>query len=209
MDRDKEERHLTRVKNEITGYAEILHASIRFLTRLALTTNLRTTVAPSTSERISAVSEALEADSGLPCLGVVSAGLWTTSQTPVYRARTSVEIVGSSDRLNGNSPDLSSNADSQTQAKVLESRSLKRRVLRKLQASGNESSPGPVNELAHVPSTNTERPVTPKPPARVSIWPTVKSLFLPGQVSQSCRWKWLLKHLRLPPCQEVHHRNHL
>jgi polysaccharide biosynthesis transport protein len=180
MDRDKEERHLTRVKHDVTEYSADFprHHPIPYVTR--------------TDNELVEDSGSLDVRKYLELflkywklimvcvvLGVVLAALWTVRQTPEYRGRTSVEVVGSSDHLTGSSSDRTSSTEVQTQAKVLESWTIRRRVLRKLQPSGEESSTGPVDEPAIVSSPKPEKPVAPRPPAKVSIWPAVKALFFP------------------------------
>jgi len=117
---------------------------------------------------------------GCTILGLVAAVMVTKEQTPVYRARTSIEIQGAGDSLGAREKNLSNTADIQTQAKLLQSGSMRGRAIRKLQSGGVESSARkPVNTKGEEAQPKSRKSANSLPPSKVSIWPTVKSLFLP------------------------------
>jgi polysaccharide biosynthesis transport protein len=113
-------------------------------------------------------------------LGVVAAVLVIRNQTPIYRARTSIEIQGSGDlSLSPGNRDVTNNADIQTQAKLLQSMSLRARVVGKLEGGNSEPHSKATNETISPAPPKREKRAGPLPPAKVSIWPVVKSIFLP------------------------------
>jgi len=119
---------------------------------------------------------------GCTILGLMAAVLVTRNQTPIYRARTSVEIQGASNTLGARDNDVTNGADIQTQAKLLQSGSVRARTIRKLESG--ESTTTPVGAQVRVAPPKPKKPAKPRPPDKVSIWPTVKALFLPqGPVS--------------------------
>ena len=112
-------------------------------------------------------------------LGLVAAVLVIRNETPIYRARTSIEIQGSGDlSLSAGNRDVTNAADIQTQARLLQSMSLRARVIGKLEG-GNSESHSKVPETTSPVPPKSQQPAVPPPPAKVSIWPVVKSLFLP------------------------------
>ncbi len=110
-------------------------------------------------------------------LGVILAILVTRSQTPIYRGQTSVEIQGTGDTLGGREKDVTNSGDIATQAKLIQSGSMRARVIRKLESP--ETKPAPVGAPVSIAPPEPKKPAKANPPAKVAIWPTVKSLFLP------------------------------
>jgi polysaccharide biosynthesis transport protein len=118
-------------------------------------------------------------------LGIVAAVFAIRVQTPIYGARTSLEIQGSGEAsLSARDKELTNNADLQTLAKLLQSMSIRRRVVAKFESSNSEPFSKPPDKSIRAEPPNNQKPVTRRPPAKVSIWPVVKSLFRPrGPVS--------------------------
>jgi capsular exopolysaccharide synthesis family protein len=116
---------------------------------------------------------------GFTLLGIMAAVLLSRTQTPVYRARTSLEIQGAGDVLSARDRETTNDADFQTQARLLQSVSLRGRAFGKLDESANsDSTPKPSGGPVVAGTPTQKKPANPRPPARVSIWPTVKSLVL-------------------------------
>ena len=112
---------------------------------------------------------------GFTFLGIVTAVLVTRIQTPIYRGATSLEIQVAGDvSLSLRDRETTNDPDILTQARLLESWSLRGRVIGKLESANSGSIP-----------KIQDKPLATNPqPAKVSIWPTVKSLLLPqGPVS--------------------------
>ena len=116
---------------------------------------------------------------GFTFLGILAAVLVTRNQTPIYRAQTSLEIQGAGDlSLSTRDRDTTNDTDAQTQARLLQSISLRRRVFGKLESSNSDSSKA-TDKPVVADTPKQEKSADPRPAAKVSIWPTVKSLFLP------------------------------
>ena len=178
---EKEERQLTRVKRDLTTYNDDFPH--------------HNPVPPLSGAYFSDVDEDASADVlkylrlalrqwkvilVFTFLGIVAAVLLIRTDTPIYRARTSVEIQGSGDlSLSPGNRDLTNNADIQTQAKLLQSMSMRARVVRKLESGNSESNSKPADLPVSTSPPTREKPSKSSPPAKVSIWPVVKSLFLP------------------------------
>ena len=112
-------------------------------------------------------------------LGLTLAVWVTKSQTPIYQAQTSVEIQGTGDTLGGREKDVTNSGDIETQAKLIQSGSMRARVIRKLESPETKPAPKLVHKGRALFRQNPRSLPRPNPPAKVSIWPTVKSLFLP------------------------------
>src|SRR5262245_17734355 len=78
---------------------------------------------------------------GFTFLGIMAAVFLTRTQTPIYRARTSLEIQGASDvSLSTRERDTINDPDVQTQVKLLQSWSLRGRVIGKLEPVNSDSA---------------------------------------------------------------------
>jgi capsular exopolysaccharide synthesis family protein len=127
-------------------------------------------------------------------LGLVAGLVLTLSQTPIYQARTALEIQDMNDNFlnmkqltpvsDGNS--YTALSDIQTQITLLQSESLIRRVLAKLKAhppaSGSATDPRANDPRATDPRANDPRATEPRPlgsgaPTRIAAWR--KALNLP------------------------------
>ena len=101
---------------------------------------------------------------GFTLLGVMAAVLLTRTQTPVYRARTSLEIEGGAgDVLSARDRETTNDADFQTQAKLLQSVSLRGRAFGKLESANSGSTPKPSGEPVVAGTPTQKEPA--KPPA--------------------------------------------
>ena len=100
-------------------------------------------------------------------LGLTLAVWVTKNQTPIYRAQTSLEIQGAGDTLGAREKDVMNSGDIQTQAKLIQSGSMRARVIRKLEGKGESSTSKSTEPKEEKPvQPKPEKPAKPQPPAK-------------------------------------------
>jgi succinoglycan biosynthesis transport protein ExoP len=115
-------------------------------------------------------------------VGVFGGVLVSLKQTPVYRARTSLEVQGSNQAsiAAANSDFARQQDDVQTHTKLLESRTLRTRVILKLRPSEPSKEPTEAKEVEKQESTTDTAEIKNPPQAEITSWQMIAALLKPS-----------------------------
>jgi len=116
-------------------------------------------------------------------LGILAGVFVTLKQTPIYQARTSLAVQNNQTSITSTRSDLVQQDDVQTHIKLLQSRTLRDRVVQKLQPSKEpkETIPPEEEQVKRTESTADTEVKNPPPVPQITTWQTIVDLVKPSE----------------------------